>query len=287
MSAPASPVEPEFSAVAVVGVGLIGGSIGAAVKSRGVAKSVIGFGRNRARLEAAQRSGIIDGVATDGSQIADAELIVVCTPVDRIAADVLALAPHARPGAVVTDAGSVKGTICSALRSRLPPGTTFIGSHPLAGSEKAGFEHADAELFAGRVCIVTPDDAAPAESLVRVRRFWELIGMRVVEMSPARHDAVLALTSHLPHAVAAALASLLDTPEADFAATGFRDTTRIAAGDAELWTAIFSANREPLVEQLDRFQQQVSELRTAIAANDQNRIIELLRDAKQRRDRLA
>ena len=287
MPAPASSTEPAFSTVAVVGVGLIGGSIGAALKSRGVARTVVGVGRNRERLEAAQRAGMIDRVATDGAQIADAELVVVCTPVDRIAADVLALASQVRPGTLFTDAGSVKGAICAALHGRLPEGTAFIGSHPLAGSEKAGFEHADADLFAGKVCIVTPDDATRPDALSRVHDFWQRLGMRVVDMSPARHDTVLALTSHLPHAVAAALASLLDAPEAEFAATGFRDTTRIAAGDAELWAAIFSANREPLVEQLDRFQQRLSELRTAIAANNRDRIIELLKEAKHRRDRLS
>ncbi|MBL8850749.1 MAG: prephenate dehydrogenase/arogenate dehydrogenase family protein [Planctomycetaceae bacterium] len=286
MSAPVPSTEAAFSTVAVVGVGLIGGSIGAAIKRHGVARTVIGVGRNRERLEAARRAGLIDRVGTDGSQVADAELVVVCTPVDRIAADVVALAPHVRGGTVFTDAGSVKQSICTSLRGGLPPGIGFIGSHPLAGSEKAGFEHADADLFVGRVCIVTPDDATPAGVRTRVRHFWERLGMQVAEMSPARHDAVLALTSHLPHAVAAALASLLDGPDTEFAASGFRDTTRIAAGDAELWAAIFCANREPLIEQLDRFELQVSKLRAAIAADDRERVIQLLHAAKQRRERL-
>ncbi len=284
-SPPATPA-PAFQTVAIVGVGLIGGSIGAAVKARGVAQTVIGLGRNHERLEAARRAGVIDRVATDGAGIADADLIVVCTPVDRIAADVVALTLHAKPGAVFTDAGSVKGTICTALRSELPAGVSFVGSHPLAGSEKAGFEHADADLFAGKVCVVTPEDGTSPEALSRVRSFWQALGTRVVEMSPERHDAILALTSHLPHAAAAALASLLDGSESEFAASGFRDTTRVAGGDPDLWSAIFSANREPVVHQLDRFITKLTDLRNAIDADDQRRVSTLLSDAKQRRDQL-
>lgn len=275
-----------FSTVAVVGVGLIGGSIAAAVKQRGVAERVIGVGRNRERLEAARRAGLIDRAATEASAAADADLAVVCTPVDRIPADVLALAAHARRGALMTDAGSVKGTVCRALRGKLPEGVTFVGSHPLAGSEKGGFEHADADLFAGRVCIVTPENGTPVAAAARVCSFWERLGMRTVEMTPARHDAVLALTSHLPHAVASSLASLLTDAESEFAATGFRDTTRIAGGDPELWAAIFSANRERLVEELDRFGAQVGELRAAIKADDVERMAALLREGQRGRERL-
>jgi prephenate dehydrogenase len=286
MVTPSPASAAPFSTIAIVGVGLIGGSIGAAAKSRGVAGTVIGLGRNRERLEAARRAGVIDRVATDGSGIAEADLIIVCTPVDRIAADIIALALHAKPGAIFTDAGSVKGTICTALRSELPAGALFVGSHPLAGSEKAGFEHADPDLFAGKLCVVTPHDETSPDAMLRVRTFWQALGMRVVELSPERHDAVLALTSHLPHAAAAALASLLDGPESEFAASGFRDTTRIAAGDAELWSAIFSANREPVVHQLDRLITKLTELRDIIDSDDRKRLSSLLREAKQRRDRL-
>jgi prephenate dehydrogenase len=275
-----------FSTVAIVGVGLIGGSIAAAVKQRGIATAVMGVGRNAARLEEARRAGVIDHGETDAAAVADAELVIVCTPVDRIAADVLALASHSRRGVLFTDAGSVKGSICSALRGRLPDGAIFVGSHPLAGSEKAGFENADPDLFAGRVCVMTPENVTPMAATARVRSFWERLGMRVVEMAPARHDAILGLTSHLPHAVAAALASLLEASDAEFAATGFRDTTRIAAGDAELWSAIFSANREPLLQQMDRFQQRIAELRSAIASGDVDRVTALLGEAKRRRDAL-
>lgn len=275
-----------FSTVAVVGVGLIGGSIAAAVKQRGVATTVIGVGRRADRLEQARRAGLIDCGATDPAAVREADLVIACTPVDRIAADVLACAAHVRPGTLFTDAGSVKGEICSALRGQMPDATTFVGSHPLAGSEKAGFEHASPQLFAGRQCVITPENLTPMAATARVRSFWERLGMRVVEMTPARHDEVLALTSHLPHAVAAALASLLSASEAEFAATGFRDTTRIAGGDPELWSAIFAANREHLVQQLDRFQQQVADLRTVIAAGDVDRVTALLREAQRRREAL-
>jgi len=286
MPSPSATPAPASQTIAVIGVGLIGGSISAAAKVRGAAQTVIGLGRNRERLEAAQRAGVIDRAAAEPSEIADADLIVVCTPVDRIAADVLSLALHAKPGAVFTDAGSVKETICTQLGDELTAGVAFVGSHPLAGSEKAGFEHADAELFTGKLCVVTPQAGTSPDAVSRVRSFWQALGMRVVEMSPERHDAVLALTSHLPHAAAAALASLLDAPESEFAASGFRDTTRVAGGDPDLWTAIFSANRQPVVEQLDRLIARLTELRTAIDTDDRQRISILLSEAKQRRDRL-
>lgn len=279
-------IEPSFETVAVCGVGLIGGSIAAAVKERGVARTVIGLGRNPARLKAAAAAGLIDRGETDPAGVAEADLIVVCTPVDRIAADAVSLAAHAQPGALLTDAGSVKGSICGAVTGKLPKGVEFVGSHPLAGSEKAGFEHADAGLFDGRVCIVTPADANTGDGLSRVRSFWESLGMSVVEMSPSRHDEILALTSHLPHAVAAVLASLLTEDAAEFAASGFRDTTRIAAGDPALWAAIFGANREPVLGQIDRYVQQLGELREAIAAGDLERMTLLLREAQQLRTRL-
>jgi prephenate dehydrogenase len=287
MSSPApSPLLPAFRTVAIAGVGLIGGSIAAALRQRGLSQSIVGLGRNPRRLEAARQAGLIDRAVTDPAAVADADFVVVCTPVDRIAADVLALAAHTGAGALITDAGSVKGTICRELSGRIAPPREFIGSHPLAGSEKFGFEHADARLFEGRVCVVTPDASNSATAVDRVRAFWQALGMRVVEMTPARHDEILALTSHLPHAAAAALASLLTGDVAEFAASGFRDTTRIAGGDPALWAAIFTANREPVLRQIDRFLQQLAELRAAIAANDIERIEPLLRAAQRQRETL-
>lgn len=287
MAAPSTTADSvPLRALAIVGVGLIGGSIAAAVKQRGLAERVIGIGRRIERMQAAERAGLIDEAAADPGAARHADLIIVCTPVDRIAGDVVRLAELAAPGAVLTDVGSVKASICAALRGRLPEGIAFVGSHPLAGSEKAGFEHADPDLFDGCVCVMTPDDAPSPGAVARVRDFWTALGMHVLTMRPEEHDQILALTSHLPHAVAAALASLIAPHEARFAASGFRDTTRVASGDPELWAAIFDANAGPLVGQIDRLLERLHAYRRALQAHDLEKLKELLRDSKHRRDAL-
>ena len=269
--------------MAVVGVGLIGGSIAAAARRRSIAGRIIGIGRNGARLDAARRAGLIDVAATDLSVGGDADLVIVCTPVDRIAADVLSIAPTLAAGSLITDAGSTKGAICQSVQSSLARPTRFVGSHPLAGSEKGGWEHADADLFEGRVCVVTPVEETPPEVLDRVSAFWRALGLRVRQMTPEDHDRALAVTSHLPHLAASALASLLTRAETGLAATGFRDTTRIASGDPDLWTAIFLQNAEPVVDQASLLIEQLREFQRAIRHGDAARIRQLLEEGRQGR----
>lgn len=284
MSTATDSSEPVFRAIAVVGVGLIGGSIAAAVKQRGIAGRVVGIGRNAERLEAARQFGLLDEYETTSDAAAESDLLVVCTPVDRIVHDALAIAAALRPGSLITDAGSVKAGICGALsQSELPDGVTFIGSHPLAGSERAGWEHADPDLFEGRVCVVTPQMDSPPADCARLEAFWRHLGMQVVRMTPEDHDRALALTSHLPHVAAAALASLLTGDLRHLAATGFRDTTRIAGGDPKLWSAIFLNNAEPLTADIDQLISRLSELRSAIEENDEGRLQDLLEQGRIQR----
>jgi prephenate dehydrogenase len=272
-----------FGTIAVVGVGLIGGSIAAAARRRGIAGRIIGIGRNAARLDVARRAGLIDVAATDLVAAAEADLVIVCMPVDRIASDVLAIAPTLAAGSLITDAGSTKGTICRAVQSSLARPARFVGSHPLAGSEKGGWEHADASLFEGRVCVVTPVEETPPEVLDRVSDFWRALGLRVRQMTPEDHDRALAVTSHLPHLAASALASLLTEGETGLAATGFRDTTRIASGDPDLWTAIFLQNAEPVVDQASLLIEQLREFQRAVRNGDAPRVRQLLEEGRQGR----
>jgi prephenate dehydrogenase len=280
--APSDPTA-RFGTIAVVGVGLIGGSIAAAARQRGIAGRIIGIGRNGARLDAARRTGLIDVAATDLVAAAEADLVIVCTPVDRIAADVLSIAPALAAVSLITDAGSTKGAICRDVQRMLASPVRFVGSHPLAGSEKGGWEHADAELFEGRVCVVTPVEETPPDALDRVSDFWRALGLRVHCMTPEDHDRALAVTSHLPHLAASALASLLTEGEADLAATGFRDATRIAAGDPDLWTGIFLQNAEPVVDQASLLIEQLREFQRAIRNGDEARIRQLLEEGRQGR----
>ena len=285
---PADPPPSAFAeSVAVVGVGLIGGSIGAALKRRGFPGRVIGVGRDQRRMQFAARvENLIDEPTDDlCAAAASADLIVFCTPVDRITDGVRACAPHCRPGTLLTDAGSIKGAICHELTG-LPDGVTFVGSHPLAGSEKSGFEHARGDLFQDRVCVVTPRPDAPARQLERLTAFWRFLGMRVVAMTPEAHDETLAETSHLPHVAAAALAATLADDHRPFAATGFRDTTRVAAGDPDLWTAILLANAAPVLAALTRFETRLADFRRALEARDAPALKNLLTHAKTNRDAL-
>ncbi|MEX2286640.1 MAG: prephenate dehydrogenase [Planctomycetaceae bacterium] len=271
--------------VVIVGVGLIGGSIAAALKSRGFRGKIVGVGRDRKRLADAQSAGLVDvGTLDLAEAAADADLFVFCTPVDRIAAGVHEAARWCRTGTLITDTGSVKGSICHALSSGLPGGATFIGSHPLAGSERQGFEHADADLFEGRVCVVTPDVDTPAEPLRHLESFWQSMGCAVVKLSAADHDRALAETSHLPHAVAAALAATLSPGNRQLAASGFCDTTRVAAGDPDLWTAILLANSDEMAERLSAFGDKLDEFAAAIAKRDEAVLKRLLQQAKTARE---
>lgn len=276
-----------FDRIAIVGVGLIGGSVGLAAKTRGAAGRVVGVGRDRGRLDEAVRVGAADEVTTElADGVARAGLVVVCTPVDRIADDVLAAATHARPGTLFTDGGSTKGNIAAAVAGRLPADVHFVPAHPLAGAEKGGVEHARADLFVNRLTILTPDDATPPAAVRRVERFWQALGSRVVRMRPDDHDEALATTSHLPHAVAAGVAGVTPPEWLPLSAGGFRDVTRIAGGSPDLWVPIFLANRAAVLAAADRFADRLAEFRRLVEAGDGAGLGRWLADAKQVRDAL-
>ncbi len=226
-------------------------------------------------------------MSTDlGAAVRGADIVVFCTPVTLIADQVLVAAAHCAQGTLLTDAGSTKGAIVRALDGRLPAGVSFVGSHPLAGSEKRGPEHADADLFQGRVTVVTPTPQTDRVALERTIAFWQALGSRVLLMQPEEHDRALALTSHLPHLLASALAGLLSPELYELTATGFRDTTRIAAGDPSLWTGILLQNRAALLEALGRVEGTLGEFKSALMAADAATIDALLARGKRSRDAL-
>jgi prephenate dehydrogenase len=265
----------------------MGGSIGLAAKRRGVAERVLGAGRQQASLERALARKVIDeGCLDPVAAVQRAEVAVFCTPVERIAEQVLAAAPGCRTGTLLTDAGSTKAAIVHALDGRLPAGVAFVGSHPLAGSEKRGPEHADADLFQGRLTVVTRTPFTDGPALERTCSFWRSLGSRVRVMSPEEHDRSLALTSHLPHLVASALAGILPPELYDLTATGFRDTTRVAGGDPALWNGIFAQNRSAVLEMFARLEEQLQRLRSALETGDWTALNTLLTHAKEVRDAL-
>jgi cyclohexadieny/prephenate dehydrogenase len=273
--------------LAIVGVGLMGGSIALAARARGVAQRVVGVGPSAASLERALHKRIVDQWSTDVAEVAaDAEVMVSCTPVDQVIEQVVAAAGRCGPEALLTDVGSTKAFIVRGLQKRLPAAARFVGSHPLAGSEKRGADHADARLLEGRLVVVTPADQTDAETVQRAATFWQALGARVVQMSPEDHDRALALTSHVPHLIAAVLAGVLPADLHHLTASGFRDTTRVAAGDPSLWTGIFLSNRDAIVQALAGFEDGLARFRTALEAGDRAGIDDLLQQGKRSRDAL-
>ena len=280
------PPGMQLNLLTIVGVGLIGGSIGLAAKRRGLARRVRGLGHRQASLERALALGAIDEAHLDPkAAMADADFVVFCTPVDQIAAQVLEYSAYCKRDALLTDAGSAKAALVKRIDKQMPAGRPpFVGSHPLAGSEKRGPEFADAQLFEGRWTLVTPTAKTPAAAVAKVTSFWTALGSRVQAMHPFDHDGVVGVTSHLPHVVAAALAGVLPADSREFAASGFRDTTRIASGDPALWAAILFENRAPVLSAMAKFSGKMCQFRLALEAHDHAAVASLLAQAKEVRD---
>jgi prephenate dehydrogenase len=275
----------EFDTVAIVGVGLIGGSIGLALRERSLARSVVGIGRRQVSLDTALRQGAIDRATTDLAEgVAAAELVVVCTPVDTVVELVVGAASASPASALITDAGSTKQVIVTAIEKLLPArghGPTFVGSHPVAGDHRSGPVHARADLLDGRTVVVTPIDSTPLSAVDRISGFWRSLGAMVTIMTPAEHDAALAATSHLPHLVAAALAAATPPLLLPLAASGWRDTTRVAGANPDLWRPIFSSNRHEVLAALDRFSATIDQMRDALDRNDDRQLTQLLEQARR------
>lgn len=274
--------------VAIIGPGLIGGSIGLGLRANGLAERSIGVTRSDASTKRALTAGVVDVATTDlAAACAEADLIVVCTPVSGVPAACQQAAAAARPGTVITDGGSTKKRLVEAVEQALDGSPVrFVGSHPLAGDHRSGPESARADLLAGRVVVVTPTRHTDPDALEVVKRLWAGLGARVESMSPAEHDAALAKTSHAPHVIAAALAAA--TPEELLGLTGggWRDTTRVAAGGAGLWRDILLDNPQATLQALEAFTEQLGRLQQAIADNDRDAIYRHLEEGKLRRDAL-
>jgi prephenate dehydrogenase len=272
--------------VAIVGVGMIGGSIALALKARKLVRRVIGVGRSAASLAEAKRLHAIDEAATDiGAAVAAADLVVVATGVASIPWILDEVDAAVRPGTLLTDAGSTKARIVAAWEKRRRSRRgRFVGAHPVAGSHRRGPTAADPNLFTGRVTIVTPAAATPADDLEEVCGFWSALGSTVYTMPPRDHDRVLAMTSHAPHVMAAAIAAATPAEARHFTAGGWRDTTRIAAGDPELWADILLDNAAPVSKALSRIAGVTEKILDALQSSDRRRLVSLLTRAKEDRD---
>ncbi|SJZ96518.1 prephenate dehydrogenase [Trichlorobacter thiogenes] len=261
--------------LAVIGVGLIGGSFSRALKAAGAVQRVIGFDLDSENLTEALQLGVVDEIAADyASAVSSADLVFLAVPVRAMTAAVAACAPYLPAGCVVTDGGSVKEELVAACEPLMPEGCHFVGGHPIAGTEHSGAKASFATLFQGRRCILTPTSRTDQQALELVQRLWEAAGSRVECMEPLTHDRVFAAVSHLPHMVAYALVHAVDRSAEEeenilaFSAGGFRDFTRIASSDPSMWRDIALMNRLPLLAVLDRYQQEFAALKEKVAVGD-------------------
>ncbi|MDB6029593.1 MAG: Prephenate dehydrogenase [Verrucomicrobiales bacterium] len=280
-----------FQKITLVGVGLLGGSLGLAVKQRKLAASISGYVRRTASIAECEKFAVVDSATRDiKAAVADADLIVLCTPLSRMGELAEDMLPALKPGAIVTDVGSVKTTVVAELEPLITgAGAHFIGSHPMCGGEKMGVSAARADLFQNSVCVVTPGSKVNPKALASIETFWRALEMRVLTMSPENHDELVSRSSHLPHVVAAELANYVLSPvhpkeQAALCANGFRDTTRIASGSPEMWRDIALANRKNLARVLGVFIEDLQEFRHALDSGNVGAIEEFFQKAKERRD---
>jgi len=281
-----------FRKVTIVGVGLLGGSLGLALRKRRLAKEVVGLVRRAASVSQSRQRGAVDVATRDlRAAVSGADLVVLCTPLGRMRALVLRMLPVLKRGAIVTDVGSVKASVIRVIESPIhKAGAYYVGGHPMAGAERAGVGAARADLFAGAVCVVTPTRATNGLALRKVEQLWRAVGGRLLRLTPELHDALVSRSSHLPHAIAATLANFVLDPRHPqlqplLCANGFRDTTRIASGSPEMWRDIALANRRNLSRALGVFLGDLRRFQRALNAGDAKSITAFFERAKQRRDR--
>jgi prephenate dehydrogenase len=280
-----------FEKTTIVGVGLLGGSLGLALKKRGLCARVVGVGRSRISMENALRRGAIDQAVSDLPEAAaGADLVLVCTPVGAVAGTIAEMESSLEETGFITDVGSAKANIVRAVEEIPRASSRFVGSHPLTGSEKKGVMHASSDLFEGAVVFVTPTPATDPEVAAVIRQLWETLGAEVVEMAPELHDEIVARTSHLPHIAAALLVAglrALGPGQSRLVGKGFLDTTRVAASDPEMWTEICLENVGQIQEALATLRADMDEFDLYLREGSYDKLFEFFRSVKAVRDSLA
>lgn len=277
-----------FKQMTIIGVGLIGGSLGLIAKQKKLIGKVVGYGRRRGPLQKASSLGAIDCYfLTLSKAIKEADLVVLATPVGLFEQICQLIAPFLKEGAVVTDVGSVKGKLVARLESALPSHASFVGGHPIAGREKSGVMAATASLFQGNRFIITPTPETNQAALKKVAALWRKTGARVSEVDPFDHDQVLGVVSHLPHLAAYGLMETLAHPRiakrdpVQYSAGGLRDYTRIAGSSAEMWRDIFIQNREAMIEVIDLYQETIEKIKKKIISEDGAGLTEIFERSKE------
>lgn len=278
-----------FQRVALIGIGLIGSSLAHAMRRKNLAGEIAGFAKSEATRATAKDLQLVDSVfATAAEAVRGADLVILCSPVGTYGALAEEIAPALKPGAILTDVGSVKGAVVRDVAVHVPPEIHFIPGHPIAGTEQSGPESGFAELFINRWCILTPLPGADPQAVERLAEFWRACGSNVETMTPEHHDLVLAITSHLPHLIAynivstaADLEEVTSSEVIKFSAGGFRDFTRIAASDPTMWRDVFLNNKDAVLEMLGRFSEDLSALQRAIRWGDGDTLFSIFSRSRQ------
>jgi cyclohexadieny/prephenate dehydrogenase len=278
-----------FDKIALIGIGLIGGSIALEARKRGLAKKIVAATRSAETAALANKLKLADHCGTDLAAACDgADLVIVCTPVGAVGAVAKAIAPRLKQGCIVSDVGSVKQAVIDAMQPHIPAGVHFVPAHPVAGTEHSGPEAALLDLFQGRWCILTPLADSDPQAVDRLEAFWKGLGSEVNRLDPANHDRILAITSHLPHLIAYSIVGTADdlgghlnSEVLKYAAGGFRDFTRIASSDPTMWRDVFMNNREAVLEVLQRFQEDLFYLQRAIRWGEADKLYDLFNRTRE------
>lgn len=274
-----------FRKATVVGIGLLGGSLALALKKNHLAGEVVGVSRRQAALHFALKNKIIDHGTSDVMKaVENADLVILATPIETILSLLSTLGSRLKRGCIVTDVGSTKAGIVSAAQKHLPSHVFFVGSHPLAGSEKKGVEFSDGNLFEQSFCLLTPTEKTNKDALAKVSEVWTRIGCVIKSVSADEHDAILAFTSHVPHLLAYGLMDAIPKEHLPFGATGLKDTTRIASSSPQLWSDICLQNSKNILKGLDETIRVLAAYRKAIVVGDEGSLTEAFTRAKEKRD---
>ena len=287
---------PHFKQVTIIGVGLIGGSLGILLKQQGMADSIVGLGRSVKNLQLAVKVGAIDRYERDPQPaLQDTDLVILATPVDSYASQVESWGHLLKPGTIVSDVGSIKGSLVERMEELLPPDIRFVGAHPIAGKEKSGVGVATPDLFQKALCIVTPTSRTDSDALSIIKELWTAAGSHVISIDPFTHDWILGAVSHLPHIVAFALMNALTDLQGTgdqkedllkFSGGGLRDTTRIAASSPEMWRDICLGNRNNLLSLIERYEHHLKTFKTLLQNQDSMGLEHAIHQAKEARLRL-
>lgn len=272
----------KFKKVSILGVGLIGGSLGMAIKKKGLSKKVSGLTRRKSSLVNAKALKVIDeGTLSIKKASMDADLIIICTPAKMIPKIVCKVLPFVKDGCIITDVASTKKEIVEEIENMLPDNIYFIGGHPMAGSEKRGVKFASSNLFKGAVCILTKTSKTDLESLNKMKDFWHNLGSRVIILTPGAHDEIVARVSHLPHLAAVALVNQLKKEDTVFVSSGFRDTTRVSDTAEDVWRDIYLSNQKEIIRALDVYINILKGMKKKIKNSDSSGIISEFTKAKR------